>query len=356
MVSNAPVGGGRLLSRAAAVAAALLGLTLLDAVRESSGRLADADDAEALHDFRVALRRLRTLLRTFREELGDAASKKLQRRLRGLTRMTSGGRDAEVQLAWVRARRGQVARGSRAGLAWLLARLTARRDEAYAVVQSDVASELRQVERRVRRTLIEVTVTAAPHGTLFAPTAARVVRAEATALNHALAAARSPHDQEAVHAARIVVKRLRYVLEWLASDVSQATPIIARLRGLQDVLGELHDLHVFIGELGDAVADAAAERARALHARAMRSSRRPAARRRRAPTPGSAGLLALARLASDEEERLGQRLAAELDTAGTRALETDLMTLADDLVTAPPAPPKRSPRRLRLRHGGRATV
>src|SRR5206468_2115856 len=139
MVSNAPVGGGRLLSRAAAVAAALLGLTLLDAVRESSGRLADADDAEA-----------------------------------------------------------------------------------YAVVQGDVASELRQVERRVRRTLIEVTVTAAPHGTLFAPTAARVVRAEATALNHALAAARSPHDQEAVHATRIVVKRLRYVLEWLASDVSQA--------------------------------------------------------------------------------------------------------------------------------------
>ena len=113
---------------------------------------------------------------------------------------------------------------------------------------------------------------------------------------------------------------------------------------------------MFIGELGDAVADAAAERARALHARAMRSSRRPAARRRRAPTPGSAGLLALARLASDEEERLGQRLAAELDTAGTRALETDLMTLADDLVTAPPAPPKRSPRRLRLRHGGQATV
>ena len=57
-----------MLSRAAAVAAALLGLTLLDAVRESSGRLADADDAEALHDFRVALRRLRTLLRTFCEQ------------------------------------------------------------------------------------------------------------------------------------------------------------------------------------------------------------------------------------------------------------------------------------------------
>jgi CHAD domain-containing protein len=358
MVSNAPAAGqgGKLLSRVAVVAAALLGLMLLDAVRESSERLADADDAEALHDFRVALRRLRTLLRTFREELGDAASKKLQRRLRGLTRMTSGGRDAEVQLAWVRARRGQIARGSRAGLAWLVARLTARRDETYAVAQDDVAPELRQVERRERRALIEVTVTAAPHGALFAAAAARVVRAEAAALNHALAAARSPHDQEAVHAARIVVKRLRYLLEWLAGEVPQATPIIARLRGLQDVLGELHDLHVFIGELGDAVADAAAEHARSLHARAMRSSRGPAPRRRRAPAPRSAGLLSLARLASDEEERLGQRLTAELDTAGTRALEPDLMTLADDLVTAPPAPPKRSPRRLRLGHGGRAAV
>lgn len=366
MVSNAPEAGrgGRLLSRAAAVAAAFLGLTLLDAVRESSARLADADNAEALHDFRVALRRLRTLLRTFREELGDAASKKLQRRLRELTRMTSGGRDAEVQLAWVRARRGQIARGSRAGLAWLVARLTARRDEAYAVAQDDVASELRQVERRVRRALIEVTVTAAPRGgegggegALFTAAAARVVRAEAPALNHALAAARSTHDQEAVHAARIVVKRLRYVLEWLAGERPQSMPIIARLRGLQDVLGELHDLHVFIGELGDAVADAAAEHARSLHARAMRSSRGAAPRRRRAPAPRSVGLLSLARLASEEEERLGLLLAAELDTAGTRALEPDLMTLADDLVAAPPAPPpKRSARRLRLRHGGRAAV
>src|SRR6059036_3557583 len=48
---------GDLLTRPAPAAAALVGLALLDEAREGCGRLATLDDAEALHDFRVALRR-----------------------------------------------------------------------------------------------------------------------------------------------------------------------------------------------------------------------------------------------------------------------------------------------------------
>src|ERR1051325_8498431 len=91
-----------LLARPAGNAAALIGLTLLEGARAALGRLADPDDTEALHDFRVALRRLRSTLRGFRPELGDAVPKKLQRRLRDLARTTGAGRDAEVQLAWIR--------------------------------------------------------------------------------------------------------------------------------------------------------------------------------------------------------------------------------------------------------------
>src|SRR6266571_2831342 len=71
---------GGLLARPAPAAAALVGLTLLDEARAACGRLEAPDDAEALHDFRVAARRLRTLLRSFRRELGGAVAKKLQRR------------------------------------------------------------------------------------------------------------------------------------------------------------------------------------------------------------------------------------------------------------------------------------
>src|SRR5207245_9246969 len=65
-----------LLARPAPAAAALVGLTLLDEARAACGRLDAPDDSEALHDFRVALRRLRTLLRSFRPELGRAVAKK----------------------------------------------------------------------------------------------------------------------------------------------------------------------------------------------------------------------------------------------------------------------------------------
>ena len=62
-------------------------------------RLADhRDDAEALHDFRVALRWLWGTLRVFPEPLSDALGKKWVRRLGDLAVRIGDGRDAEVAL------------------------------------------------------------------------------------------------------------------------------------------------------------------------------------------------------------------------------------------------------------------
>ena len=55
-------------------------------------------DREALHDFRVAVRRLRSVLRAYRRWLGRAAARKARRRFRSLAATTNDGRDAEVQL------------------------------------------------------------------------------------------------------------------------------------------------------------------------------------------------------------------------------------------------------------------
>src|SRR5439155_122955 len=130
---------GDLLTRPAPAAAALVGLALLDEAREGCGRLATLDDAEALHDFRVALRRLRSVLRSFRSELGDAVPKKLQRQLRDVTRATGAARDAEVQLGWVRSHRAELGRRLPPGLPWLLARLAQQQDEAYADIRRTAA-------------------------------------------------------------------------------------------------------------------------------------------------------------------------------------------------------------------------
>src|SRR5260370_5268257 len=125
-----------LVSGPAAHAAAVIGLAHLDEARAAVARLADPEDAEALHDFRVGLRRLRTLLRAFRPELGDAVPKRLQRRLREMTRATTAARDAEVQLTPGRVQRRGV--GRRPGLSWFVARLAARRERAYADVREHV--------------------------------------------------------------------------------------------------------------------------------------------------------------------------------------------------------------------------
>ncbi|HYU36006.1 MAG TPA: CHAD domain-containing protein, partial [Thermoanaerobaculia bacterium] len=55
-----------LLARPPDEGAHLLALTLLDQAAAAFPRLEDPADSEALHDFRVALRRLRSCLRAYR--------------------------------------------------------------------------------------------------------------------------------------------------------------------------------------------------------------------------------------------------------------------------------------------------
>ena len=47
-----------------------------------------------------------------------------------------------------------------------------------------------------------------------------------------------------MHAARIRVKRLRYLLEPFTRADPAVRKMVGRLRGLQDLFGKLHDLHV----------------------------------------------------------------------------------------------------------------
>jgi len=61
------------------------------------------------------------VLRSFRDDLDDIVSKKLQRRLRDLTRATGAGRDAEVQLVWLEEHRAS-SWSCRPGHAWFIGR------------------------------------------------------------------------------------------------------------------------------------------------------------------------------------------------------------------------------------------
>ncbi|HEY9420766.1 MAG TPA: CHAD domain-containing protein, partial [Thermoanaerobaculia bacterium] len=66
-----------LLARSPEEGARLLALSFLDQARAARPRLADPSDSEALHDFRVALRRLRSCLRAYRSFLDESVPRKL---------------------------------------------------------------------------------------------------------------------------------------------------------------------------------------------------------------------------------------------------------------------------------------
>src|SRR6476646_3575706 len=106
-----------LLAQPAKRAARVISRSRLDVVRAAYERF-DTADADALHDLRVGLRRLRSWLRAFRPEIDDTVRGKTRRRLRDLTQITNAARDAEVWREWIDTQTGLSAR-ARVGLRYV---------------------------------------------------------------------------------------------------------------------------------------------------------------------------------------------------------------------------------------------
>jgi CHAD domain-containing protein/CYTH domain-containing protein len=258
-----------LLARPVEEGARLLALSYLDEAVGAVSRVLDASDPEGLHDFRVALRRLRSVLRAYRPWLRTAIKRKLRDELRGIAAATGSGRDAEVLLSWVRSCEDGLKPRERSGVRWLARELAERRDAGYAAVAADVIPRFRVLEAKLRARLSTYAVSmrvgeARPVRTLSEALGALVTE-HAAELGDQLSQIGGPDDEERAHEARIAAKRLRYLVEPLRGQVEGGRALVKRVKALQDVLGNLHDLHVLARETADAVARAAVERARRLH-------------------------------------------------------------------------------------------
>jgi CHAD domain-containing protein len=335
---------GDLLTRPAAAGAAFVCLTHLDAAHVAGQRLTDPSDSEALHDFRVAVRRLRSTLRNFRSELDDAVPRKLRTRLRDLTRATAPARDAEVLIASVETLKAKLTRGQRAGVPWLLARFADRRDRAYDQIRRDLASEFQRLERRLRRTLWAAGGT--PGGSAsaiptFGAVAATLLSEHAALFEQELATLQSPDDESTAHAIRITAKRLRYLLEPLVGAEPRAAGVLAHLKAIQTLLGDLHDLQVLAAQLADAVGDAAAERARRLHDLTLSGAPRRPPAARGGPRAATAGMLALARLVRQAQDELVRRFAADWQSGSRANLWSEVAIVVAALASHPAPLPER---------------
>ena len=260
---TAPAPHDDLLALPAPHGARLVALERLDEAEAARTRLDDPQDAEALHDFRVALRRLRSWLRSYDDVLRDSLSKKAMRRLKAVAAATSESRDLEVHLAWLAAEHASLSLRQRLGAAWMRERLEAQRQEADESLHVELAEDFERVRRRLTRTLESYETTVhlrePSRDPRFATVAASLIETAASELRHALFAVHAAADRDEAHDARIAGKRLRYLIEPLVPLLASAQPVVDDLKQLQDALGDHHDAHVFALELAAALEEAAEE-------------------------------------------------------------------------------------------------
>jgi CHAD domain-containing protein len=248
-----------LLDRPAVLAASTVALAYLDDAVAAATRLSDRSHTEALHDFRVAIRRLRVTVRAY-PGLHESVSRKQRRRLRKLARATNPARDAEVQLAWFVERSPRFSTSERAGLGPLRARLRDRRRRVMAATREDLQERFEKLERKLRRRLTTLRPDAGSHAAPFRAVAATTLVQHASDLAGRLSDASPSADPAELHATRIAAKRLRYLLEPVQSGLSDSATLVRRLKDLQDLCGALtdaHELEVVLREAGEGAAPAA---------------------------------------------------------------------------------------------------
>ncbi len=195
-------------------------------------------DGEAIHDLRVATRRLQATLEIVGGRLPDRPRRRLDRRARTLRRRLGTARNTWVLLGLLGEFRSVPGREERkfvAGLARRLARAAGARP-------SQERRSLPGIRKRIRTLLREIAHSspgsAAPAGDAMGGLVRAVLRARAETRGG---------DPEAMHRLRIAIKRYRYALEALTeAGAPGLRPAIQAARSLQSDLGSLHDLDVLI--------------------------------------------------------------------------------------------------------------
>jgi CHAD domain-containing protein len=203
-----------------------------------------SEDPEAVHDFRVSLRRLRTTLKVFRLDVDWAVSIEGRRALKRLAARSGDCRDLEIERSWLAARVGEMSRGAPTALRGLLDSVTAEEratrtrlrraiGRSFPLIRREMLRAGRKPAGRVPSGPREAASTWIVVRRLITETAARV--------EAALAAIQSATDVTGGHRARIATKELRYLLEPFSAELEGGAVAVARLADLQATLGDLHD-------------------------------------------------------------------------------------------------------------------
>ena len=205
-----------------------------------------SDDDEYLHQMRVALRRLRVVLRMTEKVHADAQLAELKNDISALCVALGHIREWDVFIAQTVQPMCKRMAGH-AGLQALLAASERQRAACYATLRG--ATRARELQRLMLRFAIWMN---GPYWQHQAETALRVHDFATRRLTKlAKRFARSGQqlntaDSEQLHALRILAKNLRYSAEFFAILYfeQKTRPYVAALSEVQDVLGQINDIAV----------------------------------------------------------------------------------------------------------------
>ncbi len=209
-----------------------------DRVQHQSKQLLDvqehSDQIEAVHHFRVSVRRLRTLVQSFQDYFKPKRIQKVKKKLRDVFRLAGEVRNRDITIL--------LLRESGEGTADpLIESLSSARDvhdqKLQEAVREWVESDFRTLEKGLKFSKEERDLTAA------ADVARRLLTLHTEqffeAGNHVL----DQEDLEVIHEFRIAAKQFRYLIEVFQAVYGDGIEKkLKSLKKLQDHLGRLNDI------------------------------------------------------------------------------------------------------------------
>jgi len=217
------------------------------------------DDDEAVHDARVSTRRMRAALRVFRRALGgrDAVLPFVEE-LRFFARELGYVRDSDVLLNWLDSYAALAPKAHGNALAGFRANVLVERQRANEKLKGTLDSDrcmtfLEGFQAYLRGAVADTGPKDRKVGKVapkrFEQAWQRILAAE----KHL----REDQSIEAMHKLRIEVKRMRYTAEFFRSPYGNLLePLIRDMVRVQDTLGGVQDMQVFMHHFGRAAAEA----------------------------------------------------------------------------------------------------
>jgi len=221
-------------------------LALLEIILSNQSGLQANLDSEFLHDFRVAVRRTRSLLGQIKQVFGEDVVNHFSSEFSWLGKLTGPPRDLDVLMLTLRERRRQIPfEGLEAVIAFLEQK---RREEHARLVELLTGNRFKSLTSAWKAFLQQ------PSPPAMAPNAPRpltdVMFERAWRLSRKIGRLAADLDEataaEAVHDLRVRAKKLRYLVDVTPGSGEDAdlNRVLVALKALQRVLGDFNDAHV----------------------------------------------------------------------------------------------------------------